>query len=288
MNLILFDRAELGRELPYGDARAVHISRILKLDEGDEFLAGVIGGPRGRARLLLRGAEGWRISFTALEESPALYPLTLVLGCPRPPTARRILKDMCAMGLKELRVCSTDLNEKSYLGARFWREGLWRAALTDGAMQGGTTLLPRLIRGASLERVLEAEGLAGGERVRRIVLDCDSGARRIVLDCDSGARRIVLDCDSQARLPGPCTADTESDTQNAAAGDRDSDAENDAAGDADEAVLAVGPERGWSDRERAVLLERGFTPLRLGERILRTETACAAGAALLLQQLGLY
>ena len=254
MNLILFDTAELDRELPYGDARAVHISRILKLDEGDEFLAGVIGGPKGRARLLSRGPEGWRISFTPLEESPALYQLTLVLGCPRPPTARRILKDMCAMGLKEIRVCSTDLNENSYLGARFWREGLWRAALTDGAMQSGTTLLPRLITAAALERVLQEKRLPGGPRVRRIALDCDS----------------------RACLPGTCAADTENDTEKAAAGDMD------------EAVLAVGPERGWSDRERAILLDRGFTPVRLGTRILRTETACAAGAALMLQQLGIY
>ncbi|MCA9581735.1 MAG: RsmE family RNA methyltransferase, partial [Myxococcales bacterium] len=34
-------------------------------------------------------------------------------------------------------------------------------------------------------------------------------------------------------------------------------------------VLAVGPEGGWSDRERELLVESGATPLRLGSRILR-------------------
>lgn len=250
MNLILFDKEELNRELPYGDPRAVHMGRILKLDEGDEFLAGVIGGPKGRGRLLSRESRGWRIGFTPLGESPPLHPLTLVLGCPRPPTARRILKDMCSMGLKEIRVCSTDLNEDSYLGAKFWREGLWKAALRDGAMQSAATLLSGVKTAPTLQGVLD---------------DLPRGP---------GIRRIALECDSRVSPPAPRGADI-----SAAGG---------AGVSGDEAVLAVGPERGWSHRERGILAEHGFTPVRLGERILRTETACAAGAGLMLLQLGIY
>jgi len=46
------------------------------------------------------------------------------------------------------------------------------------------------------------------------------------------------------------------------------------------AVIAVGPERGWSDRERSLFEEAGFLRLSMGERALRTETACVAAAAL--------
>jgi RsmE family RNA methyltransferase len=52
------------------------------------------------------------------------------------------------------------------------------------------------------------------------------------------------------------------------------------------AVLAVGPERGWSDRERELLEKAGFLRLSLGERALRTETACVAAAALMLEKIG--
>jgi len=52
-------------------------------------------------------------------------------------------------------------------------------------------------------------------------------------------------------------------------------------------VLAIGPERGWSDRERDVLVEGGFQPYTLGGRVLRTETACSAGVAVLLARMGL-
>ena len=54
-----------------------------------------------------------------------------------------------------------------------------------------------------------------------------------------------------------------------------------------EAVIAIGPERGWSDRERRLFSEAGFRPMLLGSRVLRTETACSAGVAVLLSRMGL-
>lgn len=52
-------------------------------------------------------------------------------------------------------------------------------------------------------------------------------------------------------------------------------------------VLAIGPERGFSDRERKLFLEDGYVPMLMGERILRTETICSAATAVLLSRMGL-
>lgn len=52
------------------------------------------------------------------------------------------------------------------------------------------------------------------------------------------------------------------------------------------AVLAVGPERGWSDRERGLFESAGFLRLSMGSRALRTETACVAAAVLALEKIG--
>jgi len=46
-----------------------------------------------------------------------------------------------------------------------------------------------------------------------------------------------------------------------------------ALGEAQEAVLAVGPERGWSEAEVGEFLARGFRSVGLGERVLRVELA---------------
>ncbi|MCF7933342.1 MAG: 16S rRNA (uracil(1498)-N(3))-methyltransferase [Spirochaetia bacterium] len=52
------------------------------------------------------------------------------------------------------------------------------------------------------------------------------------------------------------------------------------------AVLAVGPERGWSDRERAYFEGQGFVRVGLGSRVLRTETACSVGLGITLGRMG--
>lgn len=52
-------------------------------------------------------------------------------------------------------------------------------------------------------------------------------------------------------------------------------------------ILAIGPERGWSERERKLFVEHGFAPCLLGSRILRTETAASAGAAVALSRMNL-
>ena len=46
-------------------------------------------------------------------------------------------------------------------------------------------------------------------------------------------------------------------------------------------VLAIGPEGGWSDRDLDTLRANGFGGLRLGPRVLRTETAGIAAIAAL-------
>jgi 16S rRNA (uracil1498-N3)-methyltransferase len=51
--------------------------------------------------------------------------------------------------------------------------------------------------------------------------------------------------------------------------------------DFDACTLAIGPEGGWSPRDRELLLVAGFQGLQLGPRILRTETAGIAAIAAL-------
>ena len=41
----------------------------------------------------------------------------------------------------------------------------------------------------------------------------------------------------------------------------------------DNVIIAIGPEGGWSEDEANYLIAKGFIPVSLGKRILRTETA---------------
>lgn len=51
-------------------------------------------------------------------------------------------------------------------------------------------------------------------------------------------------------------------------------------------VIAIGPEGGWSPRDRQALQQAGFQGLQLGPRILRTETAGLAAIAAVQARLG--
>jgi 16S rRNA (uracil1498-N3)-methyltransferase len=55
---------------------------------------------------------------------------------------------------------------------------------------------------------------------------------------------------------------------------------------ASRAVLAIGPEGGWTDEERDAALKAGFQEASLGRLILRTETAVVAALASLSYALG--
>jgi 16S rRNA (uracil1498-N3)-methyltransferase len=54
----------------------------------------------------------------------------------------------------------------------------------------------------------------------------------------------------------------------------------------DAVVLAIGPEGGWSPRDREILHAAGFEGVRLGPRILRTESAGLAAIAALQSRYG--
>lgn len=59
-----------------------------------------------------------------------------------------------------------------------------------------------------------------------------------------------------------------------------------ASGALNDIVLAVGPEGGWSPRDRECLQATGFHGVRLGPRVLRTETAGLAAIAALQARYG--
>lgn len=54
-----------------------------------------------------------------------------------------------------------------------------------------------------------------------------------------------------------------------------------------EVAVAIGPERGWAMEDRAALRAAGFALVHLGERVLRTETACIAALTMIRGKLGL-
>jgi RsmE family RNA methyltransferase len=247
VNLILFEPSELGKPLPRRDGRTIHLLKVLHKKAGDGFDAGILGGCRGTGRIEKIGLDGSvHVSLKVDEEPPPRLPLRVAVGFPRPIQLRRLLRDLSNLGVEAVDLLGTELGEKSYRDTKLLSDGGAKEALIEGAIQSRDTTIPELSVFMDLESWLRER--PWDKRV--------SGSSRlfpILVAADNVRPEGAMARLSPARGP---------------------------------LVLAVGAERGWSDRERDALEDAGFLRLSLGDRALRTETACVAAAVLALEKIG--
>jgi len=164
VNLVLFEAEEIGRPLPRSDRRVRHVLDVLRRGEGEPFDAGVINGPRGRARIVAVAADA--ATFALEPSQPADVPsaITLLAGLPRPQTARDILRDATTLGVAALHFVITEKAEPGYVRSTLWTSGEWRRHAIAGAEQAFDTRLPEVTWGRPLAEVT-ASLAADGERI---------------------------------------------------------------------------------------------------------------------------
>ena len=232
--LINAEEAQAG--LPPDDARARHLRETIGLAVGGSFHVGIENGLRGIATIT---ALSPRLKFTvAWEKNPQpRLPLTVLVGLPRPQTAKKVLHDLASLGAARLVFFESEKGDPGYLTSSLWKDGEWREHVLKGTEQACSTLVPEVTRVASLA---EAIGLV------------DAAAWKLALD--------PYEATGAPELSSPAEA----------------------------AVLAIGPERGFSDDERATLRQAGFAFAHLGDRILRVEAAALVGGALMLAHLRVW
>jgi 16S rRNA U1498 N3-methylase RsmE len=193
----------------------------------------------------------------------------MAVGFPRPIQLRRLLRDLSNMGLAAIDLLGTELGEKSYQDTNLLNDGGSRAALIEGAVQARDTRLPVLrvfpdVRSWLLQRPWEdvlpqigailvaADNIPKGPQMGPLLIAADNMSPLLIAADNVRPQEAFANLEAKGRT----------------------------------VVLAVGSERGWSDRERDLLETAGFLRLSMGKRALRTETACVAAAALILEKTG--
>ena len=167
VNLIMFEPEETLRPLPRSDVRARHVLEVLRRQEGDSFDVGLIDGPRGKATVESVSAVAVHLRFDWGEPPPPLEPITVLIGLPRPQTARKVLEEATALGVQAMHFVATDRGDPGYAGSRLWRSGEWRRHLIAGAEQAFSTWLP---------------GVTWGRPLADALADLDASGTRLVLD----------------------------------------------------------------------------------------------------------
>ena len=260
MNIILFNPTELGKALPRRDERTLHLLKVLKKKAGDTFDAGILGEKLGLGRIdSVRMDGSITYSLDLREDPPPRYPVHIAVGFPRPIQIRRLLRDLSSMGVQSIDLIGTELGEKSYRETKLLRDGGAKAALIEGAIQARDTRIPFLTTYENLDEWLSArpweKPLQGENNFSLWSVYAD----------DALSKRPLLIALDNVRPEGSLT-------HLSALGQS--------------MVLAVGCERGWSDREREEMEKKGFLRLSMGKRALRTETACTAATILAMEKIG--
>lgn len=242
MNLILFEPAELDAPLPLADPRAQHILKVLRRSPGDTFVAGIVNGPLGTATLLTADPTALTLGFSPGQEPPPLPQLTLLVGLPRPQTARDLLRDATTLGTARIHFIATERADPNYAASSLWTTREYRRHLLAGAAQACDTRLPEVTWTHTLASVLDCEA---SPQQTRLALD-NYEATTPLASALSGQ---TINQKSSVITLAPL-------------------------------VLALGPERGWGSADRDQLRAAGFTLCSLGQRVLRLETAVIAALTL--------
>ena len=240
MNLILFDDTFESVRLEGSDPRAQHLRKVLRAEVGTLVFVGFANGPRARAKVVSIENDGsLELEVIGTEPGPAALPITLLIGLPRPHTAKRILFEAASLGVAGIHFFEAERGEPSYAQSSLWRTDEWRERIRLGTEQAFSTHLPQVAMHADVQSAITA--------------------------LDVAEVRVVLDNYEAAGPLGSVLPD----------------------GGAS-AVIALGPERGWSPSERDVFRRNGWKLAHMGAHVLRAETACVAAVSATAAQLGLW
>jgi RsmE family RNA methyltransferase len=248
VNIILLEEHELGRWLPRRDERTIHLLKVLHKKQGDSFEAGILGGKRGTGVIEKINFDG-SIMITVHVSMPPLSRLKLRMAVSfvRPIQLRRILKALSNIGVSDIDLVGTDLGEKSYRDTKLLIDGGAHAALVEGAIQAHDTQIPQLKLYDNLDLWLNERPWEKNDKKQNAFTRIP-----VLLAMDNVREEGSFFHFSPTSRP---------------------------------LVLAIGPERGWADRERELFEKAGFLRLSMGTRALRTETACVAAAALAMEKI---
>ncbi len=163
MNLILFEKSFETTRLEAKDPRAEHIFKVLRARVGTKVFVGFVNGLRARAEVMLVEADG-AISLKVIgtEPAPCPLPIRLLLGLPRPHTAKRILFEAASIGVHELHFFEAERGEPSYAQSSLWTTDEWKERLRLGTEQSFGTHVPEVGMHTDLQSAisyLQGEGV---------------------------------------------------------------------------------------------------------------------------------
>ena len=238
MNCILLLESDLDsdRRAVIKGARAEKLIQQHDLKDSLEITIAVYDRGLGKGIIKIHNKELLEISVSLLKEPPPREEVELIIAFQRPQTVKKILQISASYGIRKIHFIKTENSQKSYMQSKVLSETAIRDQFTLGLQQSLDCIFPQVEFHKQYKDFLYfAEGYLKDSAKQT--------ALKLTADvyCDMPPVRSVLQLRGSKQL----------------------------------VFLALGPESGWSSREREDFLNLGFTLYSLGQRTYRTEIALA-------------
>jgi 16S rRNA U1498 N3-methylase RsmE len=212
--------------------------------------AAIRDGNRGRATYKSLASERVELNFESTAPPLERTPATLIVAISRPQTIKKVIQAGVFLGIRELFLVKTDLTEKSYLSSRELRSERIAGEVERALEQTCDSISPIIEVGGALSELLRAR------REYKCAFFAHTG------------------CGFDEGVPGLSVTQMRNDDDRCNKSSPDTN---------NDTIIAIGPEKGWSDREIRLFQECNFQPISLGERVLRVDAAVYVATTSLVQ-----
>lgn len=251
MNICLFSETEINKPLDCQDERAIHLNKVLHKKKGDTFAAGIIGGKAGTASI----TNTKEIIHPKTGKIQLEYEFTFLPETDGKPLFPLIM----IIGFPRPIQLKRLLRDIAGLG-------VCQAHLTGTELGEKSYMQSNLVEdGAAYQMLLDGTVQAASTHVPKLFLH---SSLKECLKSIEGNKKILLD-----NINPQCSL------QNFMMN-------NNKLEESEKIIAAIGSERGWTDSERNLFSENGFTICSMGQRVLRTESAATVSASIILSNLG--
>lgn len=242
------NRLAAGTPCAIGGSAANHITRVLRLREGDALT--LFDGHGGEYSARIAGFRKDAVNVDVKEhhdvERESSLDITLAQGISRGERMDWVMQKATELGVARILPVFTERSVVRLDDKQSERKiQHWRAIVIAACEQCGRNRVPEVAAPIDFHEALRSIGTASAQ------LDTASDSRHVKLLLSPGASQRVRD------LPKP-----------------------------ERVILLIGPEGGLAGNEIEAAVRTGFSSVQLGPRILRTETAALAALAALQHYFG--
>jgi RsmE family RNA methyltransferase len=144
VNLIILEPHEVSAsgQVSLSDARAVHLTTVLKVAVGRQVRVGLLDGPMGTGTVVSLASRSVTLQCRFDPQTPPMPQVDVLLALPRPKVLRRLWAQFAALGVGRIILTNAGRVERDYFDTHILSPACYRPLLIEGLQQAKDTRLP--------------------------------------------------------------------------------------------------------------------------------------------------